>query len=149
MGATVTVACKLPNGLKLRVFEFVKGSEPVLGGGTREVQVPRQVGEAVEVKGFSIPRGPDFDPEKMPPMSGGFALTPGVDADFFEKWMEQNKDSQVVREGLIFAHEKSSSARDEAKEKAELRSGLEPLAQGADPRAPRGVRAAAEKPAEA
>lgn len=145
MASTVTVACKVPNGLILRVFDMVEGTEPILGGGSRPTKVARQRPETATIKGFSVPRGPDFDYEKAPQLAGGFALTPGVDADLFELWLEQNKESQLVREGLIFAHEKTGSAVAEAKEKADLLCGLEPLNPDKDPRAPRGIKKESEK----
>lgn len=147
MGDTVTVACKIPNGLLLRVFDMVSSQEPVLGGGMRETRTAVQKGEQVKVSGPAIPRGPDLNEQVMeglPQLAGGYALTHGVDADFFETWLEQNKDSDVVKNGLIFAHSKPADARAESKEKTDVRSGLEPLAQSKDPRAPRNVKIASD-----
>jgi hypothetical protein len=147
MGDTVTVGCKVPNGLLLRVFKMVEGTEPVLGGGSRKTKVAAQAGETIRINGFSLPRGPDFDPDRAHAVVGGFGLTHGVDADFFHEWMSQNKDSDLVKNGLIFAHESAESARSEAAEKKSEVSGLEPLRQDRDPRAPRTIQAAPEQKA--
>lgn len=37
--ASVTVGCKLPHGLTMRVFDMVETQEPVMGGGFRAVKV--------------------------------------------------------------------------------------------------------------
>lgn len=58
---------------------------------------------------------------------GGYGLTPGVPRDFWEKWLEDNRDSALVKNHLIFAQPNEASARDAARERAGLRSGLEPM----------------------
>lgn len=132
MASTVTVACKLPHGLVLRNFEMITRSEPVMGGGTREVQFAEQRGEPVVIKGYATKWGeaPTIQ------ISGGYALTKGVDAEFFDAWLEQNQDHDAVKSGLIFAAERVDYAADKAKERKDLRNGLEPI----DPAKPmRGV----------
>lgn len=145
---TVTVACKIPSGLVLQLCEEQDRSEAVMGGGVKNFKQFFKVGEKVTLNGFSVPRGPDFDADNVQPVAGGFGLTYGVNAEFFRKWMEQNKDSDMVRNKLIFAHEKPEYVRDKAKERqADVLSGLEPLKQAGDPRAPRGVRTAEKEAA--
>lgn len=134
MPGTVTVAYKGPHGLDLRVFRMDPFHEPVLGGGTRETKRGVET-KRVTIKGVA-------HPINLPPgaeMIGGYALTPNVDADFWELWLSQNKDSQIVTSGMIFAHAKSADAQGEARNGAKERSGLEPLAQDGDPRQPRSV----------
>lgn len=63
---------------------------------------------------------------------GGHGITEGVDKELFERWMSLNKDSAAVKNGLIFAHEKSSNTQAEAKEKVKNKTGFE----GLDPKAP-------------
>lgn len=101
MPGLVSVACKLPMGLILEL----KGK-------------PR-----VTIKGFSIPYGtaPQF------PIVGGYALTPNVDADFFDEWMRVNAELDLVKKHFIFAHSKQSDASAQAKEMAEEKCGLEPI----------------------
>lgn len=101
MPGFVTVACKTPMGLILEL----KGRPQVT------------------IKGFSIPYGtvPSY------PLVGGYALTPNVDADFFEEWMKVNANLDLVRKHFIFAHAKSSDASAQAREMAAEKSGLEPI----------------------
>lgn len=63
---------------------------------------------------------------------GGYGLTEDVDRDFFEKWLAANKDSAAVKNNLIFAQERATNARAEAKEKAKVKNGFE----GIDPNKP-------------
>jgi len=121
--AVVTVACKLPNGLKMRLFRMIKTTEPVLGGGSREVEMAQETGEEFTLNGFSHPQ--NKAPHCM--IVDGFALTTDVPKAFWEEWAKQNKDSLFIKNGLIFAHEKEGSVKAEAKEKAKVRSGLERL----------------------
>lgn len=139
-GETVTVACKLPNGLLLRVFDMVPGFEPVLGGGTREIKVARQKGEPVKINGNAVPFG-------MPPaytIIGGYALTPNVDAAFWAEWLKHNADSDVVKSGLIHAHATPDAVQKESRNREKVKSGLEPL----DPENPmKGIKRADKKAA--
>jgi len=141
MPRTITVACKVPNGLKLQVHEMHDFDEPVMGGGTKTVPRATPIGEPVFIAGTAAPFG------QMPKAEivGGYALTRNVDADFFAKWMEQNKDSAVVRNHLIFAHTSAAKVRDQANDQADVRSGLEPIAPDTDPRIPRGIKTADEQ----
>lgn len=131
MAGTVTVACKIPNGLRLRVFKETKVNEPVMGGGTKEVSRFDQIGDEVVVRGPAVPFGATL-------VNGlyGYALTT-IDADFWAKWKEQNKDHDAVRNGLIFASAKPDEVKGVARECENVRSGLEPLEQKGDPRTPR------------
>lgn len=63
---------------------------------------------------------------------GGYGLTPGVDKDFFDAWLKLSATSVVVKRGLIFAQDNPGKAEGQAKEQAEIRSGLE----GLDPEKP-------------
>jgi len=123
MGDTVTVACKLPHGLELRLCKPEEFQVPVPGGGMRKEKRFVHFGPAVVIKGYVAPHG--MSPEA--PVVGGYALTYGVDSDFFAEWLKQNADHDAVRNNLIFAHVKNDMVTGEAKEKAEIRNGLEPI----------------------
>jgi hypothetical protein len=49
-------------------------------------------------------------------IADGAALTHGVDADNFAKWLEQRKDTDMVRNGLVFANAKVPDLIAQAKE---------------------------------
>lgn len=89
--STVTVSCKLPNGLVLE-----------LGG------------KSVEVNGAN-----------SSVIIGGYGLTEGVDAAFFDAWMEAHEAMPFVRNQLIFAQSKTVDAQAEASEKADEKTGFE------------------------
>lgn len=120
---TVFVACKLPHGIIIR--DFVEGTvnENVLGGGSREVKVFRAVGRRYRVKGPNVPT--QFIP--LIEVHGGYAITAGLPVDVFRRWIEWNKDTDFVRNELIYGHESKDAVVGWAKERASQRSGVEPL----------------------
>lgn len=122
-GATVVVASKLPFDLVIRICDFTTKLEPVVGGGSREVRVAVPRAESVTIRGNAVPVG--VAPTVQ--MEGGYALTQGVPAAFFAEWLEQNKNTDLVKNKVIFAHGKMTNAVAEAKEHAELKTGLERL----------------------
>lgn len=135
-GAKVTVACKLPGGLELRVFKMVESSELVMGGGSRTTRVAQLAGR-VFINGVAK----KVEQSHGCMVVGGYALTPGVDKAFWDQWLEDNKDSLMVRNNLVFANESHAKLEGMAKERALVRSNLEPMAADpkTDPRAPRPV----------
>jgi hypothetical protein len=129
---TVTVACKLPHGLRLRIFEMVDHEEPVLGGGKKASKVAQPVGDQVVINGNAMP----MVGQPRHEIVGGYGLTHNVNAEFFAKWCEQNGESDIVKNNLIFALKNANAARDKARDGADIRSGLE----GIDPvNLPRGI----------
>lgn len=136
---TLTVACKLPHGLWLRLYDMRPQTEPVLGGGTRETTVAEVRGDVVRINGYLHPQDSARDTRVLAP-SGlasatgrpGWALTHGVSRKFFEEWLSQNKDLPAIRNGLIKAHESTSYLEEFAKEHIKQPNGLEPI----DPKNP-------------
>lgn len=131
---TVTVALKMPHGLILRLFRMEDHDEQVMGGGTKTVQkAVLDDRESVRLNGTSKKWDQPYaiDAHGNPVLlMGGYALTSGVDAQFFDEWMRQNAKSDLVRNNLIFAAGRTNETRDMAKEFASTRSGLEPLSPG-------------------
>lgn len=126
--ATVNVALKYPNGLVLRVYEMEEDFEPILGGGQKSIKKAFQVGEDVVLNGSSL------DPERLRggqlptyPHVGGFGITRGVPKELWEKWLAQNADLPLVKNGLIFAYEDLDRASAVARERAGVESGMEPI----------------------
>lgn len=133
---TLTVACKLPHGLLLRVGRMIDRDEPVMGGGTKIVKKFQPVGVPILINGYAAPYG------RSPAcnVAGGFALTPNIDAEQFMEWLAQNERHPAVVAGLIFAATEESDAAAKARDGHALRNGLEPLAQAGDPRVPRAIK---------
>ena len=119
---TVWIACKLPKGLILQCCVERKMDRPVFGGAVKEVSVFMRDGEQVRLKGYAVPFG------KVPnyPIIGDFGLTE-VKRSFWETWLEQNKNLDVVKQGLIYVHGERASVEAYALEHEALRCGLEPL----------------------
>lgn len=130
MTGSISVACKMPNGLKLRVFKPIQEFDDVVGGGKRPATIWKPYGDAVEIKGNAVPR----EQEKYFPTEYGFAITSNIDKDFWDVWLEQNKESDIVKNKIIFAFEKKADIQVESKKLESVRSGFEPLNKDKDHR---------------
>lgn len=124
---TVTVACKLPHGIVMRVQRIEKTIEqsPM---GPRETTIYRPD----QTQGQYIIRGyiPKYDPDSPPPISMGsrFAYTDGIPKEIWDRWLEQNADADMVKNGLIFAFSTRTEAKAEgARREPHTTSGLEPM----------------------
>lgn len=58
---------------------------------------------------------------------GGHGITENVDAAFWSSWLERNKGLEFVRKGLVFADAKADNTKAQAKEKSQVKTGLEPI----------------------
>lgn len=140
-GATVTIACKLPTGLLVELWDMDPAkamSVPDGNGGTRFIRprIPYSEGEErLLIRGSAAERrletvdekGRPTPPPALETVASGFGLTFGVDADWAEAWFKQNADYPPVRRGLIFMQKSAASARDQAKDHANLLTGFEAL----------------------
>lgn len=124
---TVTVACKLPNGIVLRAFDMVDAEEAAPSG-QRTVKRAQQREGTCRIRGNALDlEQVKRDPENIPPMSMGFALTHDVPRDLWENWLEANRQTEMVKNGLIFAHGEEASLRAMASERRGVRTGMEPI----------------------
>jgi hypothetical protein len=133
---TVTVACKVPNGLLLRLGEFRDYDEPVVGGGVRTSKIWRQIGEPIHIKG---PKRGMVGDDPFSPNADGYALTFGVPEDFMTKWLDENKDHDLVRNNLIRVSAKTQDLKAMTKESRDVATGLEPLNPKGDARVPKSI----------
>ncbi len=120
--ATVVIGCKVPNGIILREFKMVERTIRIHGMVSTE-EMSQETGNRFTVRGPALAFG------QIPniPIVGGFALTPGVPADLARTWFQQNSDSDIVRNNLIFFEDSVERAQARARELSSVRSGLEPL----------------------
>jgi hypothetical protein len=121
MAGTLTVACKLPCGYVMEVWGMEERQEEILGGGFRVVKRAVSLGKRVKINGAARKIGQDSPHE----IRYGVGLTHGVDADFFAAWLDQHKDDDLVKNGIIFAAAKSIDVEAQAKDRSPQRSGLE------------------------
>jgi hypothetical protein len=122
LSTKVTVACKLPNGLELRLYKFEEQVENLYGGGKHKFTIAVPTGDMVRLRGPSIPWG-----HSSPDVIHGVGLTEGVDRDFFAEWLRQNVNTEIVKNGLVYAYEDRYDTVAHAKEHRKELSGLEPL----------------------
>ena len=141
-GATVSVASKLPMPFVLQLHDKVKMHEPVMGGGQREViAYQKRFGAptfTIEGNSFAQNKGPHQQ------LVGGYAITHGIPKDFWDEWVSQQGESDIVKNEMIFAHEQANSTTSNATDLQNLKSGMERL----DPVAlPKGLQTADRKAA--
>ena len=135
----VTVCCKLPNGIELRVFDVMEQRE-VTSAGVMVTKIGVQRGRSYFVA------GPAHETNKPAgvPIFGGYALTRGIPAAFWDLYCEQNKGAPFLAGGehgdqpLLFAASRPKYAADRARDLKGTRSGMEPLNVKSDPRNPPG-----------
>ena len=70
-----------------------------------------------------------FNGANKAPIIGGFGKTEGVDKEWFDAWLAEKlaMGFKPVVNGLIFADEKEREVLAEAKDKAEAKTGFEPV----------------------
>lgn len=154
-GAKVTVACKVPLGVVIHVCTWneVLVQTP---SGSKMVRESQRGTEAVQILGPAYPNGqiPEGFRDK-PLIVGGYALTPGIDKEFWDAWWADNADERcnhedakdghkngckctaIVRSRMIFAYEALGNVQAAAKEAKHLESGLEAIRPEGDYRSPR------------
>jgi hypothetical protein len=123
--ATVMVASKAPFDIILKLYDLVEKSEPVMGGGYREF---KQYQERLTVKPIVI-QGNSWAQNQGPHQRivGGYAITHGVPKAFWDEWYEQNRNSDYIKNEMIFAHTEEASVTSKATDMAEARSNIERL----------------------
>lgn len=133
---TVTVMCKIPQGLRLQLQHKMMRRIPTGRGSDNDydkVEVNVFGGPAYYVFGPAVPAmGGVPDGYLLPKaLEGGYAKTDGIPADFWREWLEQNELADYVVNRMIFAYD-DASAKSAARERGELKSGLEPLSREVD-----------------
>lgn len=142
----VTVASKLPMNIEIQLCKETTAAVTGQFGSVKET-VFVKAGPIHVIRGTGYPNGNQLPKgfPKRPAMAGGddagFALTPKVPADFWAAWLAQNKTTDIVRNGLIFAAPTLDEVEELAKERGTVHTGLEPLNPDGDPRAPRPLNA--------
>lgn len=140
-GQKVVVACKLGVPyFDIQHCQIEEKFEQNLQGG-RMIKEGSRTGSVVRLRGTSYPRGtpPAGFPER-PEIVGGAAMNPGIDKDWFDEWLKQNRLNPLVVNRMIFAAETYDGARGAAKDLSSFLSGLEPVNPARDSRIPRSTR---------
>lgn len=136
--AHVTVVCKIPTGVVLQLCAKEEYVEEGLNGSRTRTRY-NKVGRTFIARGPASPNGQVPRGYVRPALAGGYALTPNIPQDFWEAWLEQNADNPIVVNQMIFAQGKRGNAIAEAREKKDLKSGLEPMDPDGDYRMPKPI----------
>jgi len=134
--ANVTVACKIPTGVVLQLCAKEEYTEEGLNGSRARVRYTK-VGQTFIARGPASPNGQVPRGYVRPAVAGGYALTSNIPADFWDAWLEQNKDNPIVVNQMIMAYGKRATTIGEARDRKDLMSGFEPMNPDGDPRNPK------------
>lgn len=132
----VTVACKFPTGVVLQLCVKEDYLEEGLNGSRMRVRYSKS-GATHLARGPAAPVGQIPRGYQRPEVVGGYALTRNIPAEFWDAWLEQNKDNPLVVNHMIMAHGKRSTVVGEAREQRAILSGFEPMNPDGDPRMPK------------
>jgi len=124
VSGTVTVACKMPNGLVLRIYRPIERDQPVMGGGVQKETIHIEYGKRYFIRGVAYPFG---EQPRGVITDSGYALTPNIPEDFWDEWLRQHAETELVQNNLIFAHSRQVDVEAIAKEYEKQKSGLEPI----------------------
>jgi hypothetical protein len=126
---SVSVACKIPQGLILQLQHPMKRRIPTGRGSDNDYDV-------VDVMVYGGPRYFVFGPSVpalvpknylMPKMiEGGYAITDGIPAEFWRTWLSQHEMAPYVTNRMVFAYD-AASTKSAAREFEKQLSGLEQL----------------------
>lgn len=144
--AFVIVGSKLPMNLELQLCKAQKATTVGRHGSTEET-IYTKFGVVYVIRGTAYPAGtpPDGFPEK-PRMANGYAMTNGIPEDFWRAWVEQNAETDMVRNQLLIAERDPTSLRDVSADLKDVKSGLDPLDPKGDKRSPKPLNARAIEP---
>jgi hypothetical protein len=125
MPGTLTVGCRHPHGIVMRLYRKEDYDEPVMGGGFRTVKraVPMSDRGEVKLNGSARVVGKDQPHD----IRSGAGLTYGVDADFFAEWSKQFPDFTTGKTPLVFAQTKAPEANAQARDLQPVKTGFEPV----------------------
>lgn len=138
----VTIGCKVPMGVILRLQSLKAFKHPTPGGGFHEELRSEPMPNVAEI----VIAGNAAEAGKLPrltgmPNIGDYALTHNVPRDVWEEWCKQNHDSDLLKNGMLFCQSDRARAEDMAKDNAMRWSGMGPLVEK-DPRNPKPINAA-------
>lgn len=133
----VTVACKLPMGFYLAIYDMVDFDETTPSGfRTVKKAVKRMLPGCEQHDGRYYINGTNTvqDDYEGRSVVFGYALTRKVPCEVWNKWEIDNKDSDMLKNRIVFAYPDDGKTMDRAKEeqKSKVKSGFEPLRIGSD-----------------
>lgn len=120
--ATVSVACKIPQGMRCVLHAPREVKEVTLGGF-------REVTQHFPTDREFIVKGPAHAQNEGPRcrVVAGFAITEGVSKELWDEWRKQFASLDAVQKNHIFAYETPGKIEDAAKDHQTVKTGLERL----------------------
>lgn len=140
-GQKVIVASKLPMALELQNCVFVDIQQRV-----REMvwteRVAQKAGKMVRINGTAYPNGQAPEGFRArPEMYRGWALTPGVDKEFWDTYARQNKGAPYLENNHVFAETTRDAVIQRIKRELDgTTAGLDPVTPDADFRMPKPIK---------
>lgn len=136
----VMVGSKLPQNLEIQLCTTRHARETGQFGSVDSV-VHVKTGEIHLLRGTAYPsdkppKGFPKRPDMIEDDNGGYAMSK-IPAEFMARWMEENKDTDMVRNRVIIVKDDVDSLIDAAKDQIDVSSGLGPMNPDGDPRAPK------------
>src|SRR4051812_10388797 len=120
--ATVTVACKINNGVILRLFSWEEVREPAPQGYVTS-KVAKEISR-ITLRGPSASLTlPGQQPHGIYPSlynSGSYYLNPGISREWWEKWCHDNADNPLLTKRFVFAADSPDRAADQGKEQVSV-----------------------------
>ena len=144
---TVTIACNLPNGHILQLYD-IEEVESIMPNGRaiKENMATLNLehgqwalnGSKLDMARLQSGDMPDYRVIKGTTPDCGYALTPGIPRDFAERWFEQNKRNPLVTLKHIYMAGTEDRAVGQARDFKDFKSGFQGLNQAGDYRVPSG-----------
>jgi hypothetical protein len=124
----VIVACKLAVArFELQLCRKARVTEQTQTG-PREIDQYFKTGEIWVVRGTAYPEGtPPKGYIKRPEEVLGYSITKGIPRDFFEEWMKQYGQTEMVKNRLIYACDTYDEIEGEARENEGVKDAFSPL----------------------
>lgn len=119
-GEVVSIACKIPMGMTLQVYQKITVPRLTEAKILRDVDEWSPFGKEYRVYGPSHPQ--DGGPHCL--IVGDYAITPNIPKEHWDLWYSQHRGDAMVINRLIFANS-SSKVNGQAREQKELKSGME------------------------
>lgn len=116
-GNLISVGCKLPQGLIIEVgYEMVPGGT-IKGENYRRIVLAGANQHSTVVGTLRTP-----SPKELRP-----GITNNVPEDVFDEWVAKHKDTNIVKNGLVFKAKNAGEATAKAADLAAKPTGMEPL----------------------
>lgn len=117
MGNLVSIGCKLPQGLVLEVGYSVEGGNLMRHADYKRIVLAGANQHSIVQGNLRTPSPKDLRP----------GITNNVDEAVFDAWVEAHKDTNIVKNGLVFKAKNAGEATARANDLKAKPTGMEPV----------------------